>query len=625
MVDRIDAVRAVMAQPEDVVLTDDLRDVADRMAANHGPDHTDYPGDPEASFGDEDAPWHGADDVPPHPPEDGGDVLRSCASLPLNDFGNGQRFKAHFGQDVIWVPGIGWHVWRETHFAVDRHKIAVRGLSQRLGDLIAREIPFLTLDDWQMTAMAREADLRARLVEAQARVGDDGKRTPEAEADIADLIRQLSVIGDLKKTMSDKRKAHRNFARSTGNTGKIDAALTEVAVHLAVAHEDLDSNPLDVNCQSGLMRFSVEVEPDSRKFASVELLPHDRCHKVTKVIPANFDLDAQCPRFHAFLDRIQPSWEIRAFLRRWFGLSMSGVPVQAMTFFYGAGANGKSVLVELMARLLDGYAADIRIETLTGRNSQSGASATPDLVYLVGARMARASEPREGEPLQDALVKSLTSSEPIMVRPNFGEFFRLHPYFKLTMSGNHKPDIRSTDDGIWRRINLVPFDVQIPEAERDDKLIDKLWEERDGILAWLRGGLCEVLETGLNVPDAVRAATAEYREDSDPIGNFIAGCCDCTGEDSDRIPSRELMLAFNYWLDSRGEGKWTERRVSTRLKNKAGRWKSPRDGRGFASIKSSGVMIYTGIRFDDEFGQRFRNAPRDQDGKPIAGGQHYAI
>ncbi|MCE8421909.1 phage/plasmid primase, P4 family, partial [Rhodovulum sulfidophilum] len=144
-----------------------------------------------------------------------------------------------------------------------------------------------------------------------------------------------------------------------------------------------------------------------------------------------------------------------------------------------------------------------------------------DLVFLVGARMARASEPREGELLQDALIKAMTSGEPILVRPNYGDFFRLYPYFKLTMSGNHKPEIRSADDGIWRRVKLVPWDVQIPPEERDPDLVRKLYAERDGILQWLVDGAIEFLERGLDEPEAVRSATQDYREDSDPIGTFI--------------------------------------------------------------------------------------------------------
>lgn len=607
----LDQVRAVMAQPEDVDLPEDLATEAATLVH-----------DDEGPMGDEDAPYSEAFSPPPHPPADEDappPVEQACADLPLNDFGNGQRFVRHFGEDVIWVPTLGWHVWCGTHYQIDTHGIAVRSRSQQLGELIAREIPYIRLEDWQMDAIGKERELRGRLQELQAVQGEDGRTPPEAEREMSGIQNRLKSIGDIKKVLGDKRKAHRNFARTAGNTSRIDAALKEAGPHVAVKHEELDSDPLAVNCLSGVIRFNVfggDGEGFS-KMATVRLDPHDKRDRISKVIGANYDPDAKCPRFLAFLERVQPSEEMRRYLQRWLGLSISGLPVQALMFWYGAGANGKSVLAELIAKLLGEYATEIRIETLTGKHTQSGAQATPDLVYLVGARMARASEPREGEQLQDALIKSITSGEPIMVRPNYGAFFRLYPYFKLTMSGNHKPDIRSTDDGIWRRMKLVPWDVQIPEKERDPGLIDKLWEERDGILQWLIDGLIYYLEVGLQEPDIVRDATQEYREDSDPIGSFIAACCHCTGDERHRIVSRELVQAFNYWMETRGEGRWSDRRVAQKLKDKAGRWKSPRDGLGYSSVKSHGIATYTGIRFDDEFGRRFEDAPRDQEGRPM--------
>lgn len=611
MSNRIDRVRAVMAAPEDIDVPEDLR--AEAGAISH--DEADAP------LGDEDIAYPGDDAMPPHPPEDGEDVPeRECAAFALNDFGNGRRFVTHFGDETRWVPTLGWHLRCSTHWAHDKYALDVRDKAQQLGELIAREIPYLTLEDWQMAAIGKESELRGQLRSLESTVGEDGKRTSETEAEIAEVAKKLKVIADLKKTMSDKRKAHRNFARSSGNTGKIDAAMKEAAPHIALRHEELDANPLQVNCLSGLLEFEVITlhDPYSR-VASVRLLPHDRSQLVSKVMPVRYVPDAKCPLFLKFLTRIMPAEDMRRFLQRWFGLSMTGIPIQALAFFYGAGANGKSVLVELIAKILDGYAADIRIETLTGKTTGNGAAATPDLVVLIGARMARASEPREGEPLQDALIKSITSGEPIMVRPNYGDFFRLYPVFKLTMSGNHRPDIRSTDDGIWRRMKLVPFDVQIPEAERDPHLPDKLWEEREGILQWMIAGLIDYLEGGLQEPDAVRNATQEYRDDSDPVGTFINSCCMVTGEEKDRIPSRDLVQAFNYWLDCKGEGTWTERRVASRIKDKAGRWKSSVTGRTFMAVKSSGIMTYSGIQFEREFGERFRNAPRTQEGKPMAG------
>lgn len=612
MTEKMDRVRAALEHPEDVDMPEGLIPEDDHL-------------------GDEDLPSLD-DDAPPDPPSDsGGDPPpeKECAEYPLNDFGNGQRFVRHFGANVLWVPTLGWHVWCGTHFQLDRHEILIRGMAQKLGQLIAKEIPYITLEDWQMEAIGKERDLRARLKELNGLVEDDGRPSDATRSEMADIDQKLRSIADIKKVLGDKRKAHRNFARTSGNTARIDAALKEAAPHISLPHEELDADAYAVNCQSGVLRFSVFSDPDSgaSRVASVRLDPHDQADRISKVIGAKYDPDLKfdphkhCPAFMAYLERVQPADSMRSYIQRWLGLSISGIPIQALMFWYGAGANGKSVLIELIAKILADYAAEIRIETLTGKNSQSGAQATPDLVYLVGARLARSGEPGEGEPLKDALVKSVTSGEPIMVRANYGAFFRLYPYFKLTMSGNHKPDIRSTDDGIWRRMKLVPWPVQIPDHERDPNLIAKLWEERDGILHWLVDGLLDYLEGGMQEPDSVRSATEEYREDSDPVGSFISGCCHCTGNDTDRIPSRDLTMAFHFWMACRGETKWGDKRVQMRMREKVDRrWKSPRDGRGFEVVKSSGVPTYTGITFDATFGPQFRDCPKDHEGRPIGGG-----
>ena len=231
--------------------------------------------------------------------------------------------------------------------------------------------------------------------------------------------------------------------------------------------------------------------------------------------------------------------------------------------------------------------------------------------------MVRTSEPDEGERLQEGFIKELTGGEPILVRALNQDFFEFLPKFKLTISGNHKPEIRGTDDGIWRRVMLVPFDVKIPEKDRVLGLSRKLFEnEGPGILNWLVEGLLSYLEGGLQEPQSVIDATQEYREESDPVGSFLEDCCVVTGEPRDTISARDLGEAFNVWLDDRGEGQWQPRTVSLRLKDKSKRWKSATTGKGFTARKSSS-MAYDGIRFNDVFGKRFKDAPRDAHGKVL--------
>lgn len=599
----LEAVRAVMAAEEPVTLPAGFAV-------------------PPADGGDDDG---GGGLQPPAPlatgsPDDPPPPEVACAALPLNDTGNGARFVAHFGADVLWVPRVGWFRWDGRRWAKDPDEIEVRKLAQALGPLIAKEIPHLVLDDWQMQILARERELMEQLRAAEAAAQGEGAEAEEARGRLRVLEGKASQLGVVKKVLAGKRKEHHGFARTSGNTARLDAILKEGGTNIAVPLEALDAAPLDVACESGVLRFSVTRGDGFSPVADLALVPHERGQRITKLMPVAWDPQARAPRFEAFLQRVQPDAAMRGFLQRWFGLCLSALTgEQKLVFLHGMGANGKSVLVDLMARMMGDYASTAKIESLTGKNRRGGGDATPDLVPLMGARLVRASEPDEGERLQEGIIKELTGGEPILIRALHSDFVEARPVFKLTISGNHKPEIRGTDDGIWRRVLLVPFDVQIPKEERDPHLGEKLWEERAGILRWMADGLLDYLEGGLREPASVLQATTAYREESDPLGHFLSTSCVVTGDAEDRMLARDLVHAFQFWLAERGEAVWTDGTISRRLRDKSVRWRSPSTGRQFAHGKSSGIMRYDGIRLEDVFGRRFRSAPRDGSGRPIVG------
>ncbi len=595
MTDGLDDVRRVFAVPEDVDLPEGLRPAA--------PGNGDVP--------PPDAPPEGAGD----PPE------RACAALPLNDTGNGERFVVHFGADVIWVPRVGWFTWDGTVWVRDPDQIAVRRMAQRMGGLIAREVRWLDLPEEIVTVLAQEDGLIAALAVIEAVPRKD--RTPADLAEMKRLQKLLARIEKLKGAEGSLIGRRMSFAQTTGNSDRIKNMLGEAGIRLAVDVDRLDAVEADVNTLSGVLRFSAHGGGDAgySRMAEVTLLPHDRAHHMTKIMPVRWQPGQapHCPLFDAFLAEVQPDPQMRAFLLRWLGLSMTAIPVQMLAFWYGAGANGKSLLADLVARIMAGYAATAKIKSLTGVDRRGGGDATPDLMLLIGARFVRASEPNEGEPLQEGLIKELTGGEPMMVRALHSDFVEFRPCFKLTVSGNHKPMIRGTDDGIWRRVLLVPWDVQIPESRRDKELGARLFDqERDGIFGRLVEGLLDYLEGGLRVPMQVSDATREFREESDPVGSFLDAVCVVTGEAGDSIGARELGEAFNYWLSEKGEGEWKPRTVAIKLKEKAGRWKSRVTGKAFVARKSS-TMAYDGIRFNDVFARLWRDLPRDQTGRILRG------
>lgn len=616
----IDKVRQILETAEDVDLPDSVVMPSGSFGEDPGPQD-----DGRDGYGDADFAPDSADDrrgLPPPPEgEDDRPPEARCALYPLNDFGNGQRLVEHFGENILFVPRVGYHLWTGTRFMVDPDDIQVRRLAHKLTELIEAEVDWMPQRDseaqilTQAEATAEELD-QLGVVPAKDRTDDQLQRMLALQR----IATQARDIRDQRSKSVARRLTH---AKNAGNSNAIKNLLTEAATILARPLSDLDADPMQINTESGLLRFDILPGEDDGGMnrppprVEVQCLPHAREQLLTKMVAAPYDPKATCPLFTEFLTRIQPLPEMRRFLQRWFGYSMTGLTAeQKFAFFYGFGANGKSVLVDLMAKIMGDYAASAKIESITGQNRRGGGDATPDLMPLIGARFVRTSEPDEGQMLQEGLIKELTGGEPILVRALNQNFVLVYPIFKLTISGNHRPEIRGGDDGIWRRVMLVPFHVQIPLDERDPELGAKLWEERAGILNWMVGGLRDYLAHGLRVPDAVTAATQEYREDSDPMATFLTLCCQVTGDPTDTLTARDLGHAFAYWMADTGKGAWKPRTIDNKLSAKAGRWKSPETGQVFNKRKSS-TISYDGIRLVNPFRDRFLNAPRLQDGTPI--------
>lgn len=544
--------------------------------------------------------------------------VEECAAFPLNDTGNANRFRVHFGADLMVVPRVGWFSWGGKVWEEDPDLIAVRRCAQRMGPLIEQETRFIAVPPDRAALVDRKDDIE-RDIAALKQIGPK-KRTPAQAIELDDLTAQKAEIDRILSSVQDLVGQRLTFAKTSGNADRMKHMAGESVTMLSRKVDELDASPLDVNCASGVLRFSTEGGSDTgySRQSRLDVIPHDRSQLLTKIIPHPYDPQAEAPLFEAFLRRIMPEERMRRFLQRWFGLCMTALTgEQKLCYFYGTGANGKSVLVDLMAWMLNDYAAVAKIESLTGSNRRGGGDATPDLVQLVGARFVRASEPDEGVKWQEGLIKELTGGEPMLVRALQQDFFEFTPRFKLTISGNHKPDIRGTDEGIWRRLLLVPFDQHIPKDERDPDLQKKLRAEAPGILRWIVEGLLDYLEGGLQEPQEVLLATAEFRAESDPIGQFLTDCTVVSGDATDKIPAKDMVEAFNFWRTRDGLGEWQANTVSKRIRGeKAGKWRHPATGRMFEVHKAS-TTFYLGVRWTDLFGRDFKNAPRDHRGKII--------
>lgn len=361
------------------------------------------------------------------------------------------------------------------------------------------------------------------------------------------------------------------WARTSGSAPRRAALLTlaQSEPPIAITHHVLNVDPYLVACTNGTI--------DLR---TCQLRPSDRADLITRCLPVAYDLAASCPLWLAFLGRIMPDPDNRQFLQKAAGVALSGVTLQSLFFLYGAGANGKSTFVETVLSLLGEYAAKTSAETLlmqdrTGRIPN-------DLAALVGKRLVIASELPDGRRLNESQVKDLTGGDSITARFLNQEFFTFNPEFKLWMYGNHKPVITGTDDGIWRRIRLIPFTVQIPENEQDGQLAVKLRAELPGILAWEVQGWRLYQAEGLNPPADVTQATAAYRSESDALGQFLA---DCTIQaETFTVGSADLYAAYTTWTAANGMGALSSVRFARALQE-----------RGFTKQKTRVGAVWSGL------------------------------
>ena len=306
-----------------------------------------------------------------------------------------------------------------------------------------------------------------------------------------------------------------------------------------------------------------------------ELKPHNPSDLISKLAPVGYDLDAKCPAWIKFLNEIfDGNAELIRFVQRAVGYSLTGdTSEQCLFILYGSGANGKSTFIETVRALLGDYARQADSSAFLVRRNDT---ATNDLARLSGARFVSASETGIGRSFNEVIIKQLTGGEPITARFLYGEFFEFLPVLKIWMATNHKPTIKGTDDGIWRRIRLIPFNVTIPQNRQDPQLIAKLQDELPGILNWALKGCLAWQTERLSEPDAVANSTADYRQEQDQLGPFFDDCC--AFDESSEVMTADLWTAYKTWCESSGEKPVNTKTMAAGLRSRG--CQSGRDSNG---------------------------------------------
>jgi putative DNA primase/helicase len=294
-----------------------------------------------------------------------------------------------------------------------------------------------------------------------------------------------------------------------------------------------------------------------------ELREHRQEDMITKIASIRYDKDAGCPIWKNFLMEIMNyNAELIRFIQTAADWAITGdTSEQSMFILYGTGTNGKSAFLNTIMTLLGDYAIATPTETFMKKN---GEQISNDIARLRGTRFVTTTEAEQGKRLSEPLIKQITGNDRMTARFLYGEFFNFVPTFKIFMATNHKPVIKGTDHGIWRRIKLIPFTTRIPEERQDKYLEEKLRGEASGILNWLLEGTRLWREGGLKVPTVILNATDEYRSEMDVIGNFLKECC--VQREGATIRIRELFKAYQEWCGENNEHACSERFLSLRLK-----------------------------------------------------------
>jgi len=489
---------------------------------------------------------------------------RALADEPRNDYGNGRRLRARHGADMLLVDAVGWHVWDGRRFAAppDKRAPEAQKRAHQTAMAIADEAEALEDD------VVRPAERELERLE-----GEGSAPTPA-------LIKEAR---ERLKDAIDRLDSHRKFGIGSGNSGKIAAMLLEAEPYLFRRQRELNANPFLLNLRNATLDLGGRRRDGDVDADPAYPRPHHRADLITHLAPVDYDPKATCPEFDRFLATIIPDPRERAFLMRWFGYSLTGdVTEQRIVLCWGSGSNGKSTLLNAVHDAMGDYAVHLPIETFLDDPFRRAGDATPDLVRLVGARLALASEPRKGARLSESVVKQCTGGERMTARRLFEGMFDFDPTFKLTLAMNEKPTIAAQDHGTWRRVTLFPFRITL---EADDKSIsERLRAERAGIFNRLLDGWRDYRENGLAIPETILTATSEYRMESDPVGQFIGS--EVVEEFGAREKSATLYGAYSRWAHANGFNPVSSTKFGRRLGELG--WLKEKLG--------VGVMVYMGVR-----------------------------
>lgn len=357
----------------------------------------------------------------------------------------------------------------------------------------------------------------------------------------------------------DSAKELLKWAKHT-ESSKAKEAMIKESQHL----EDIPANPdaFDVypeylNCANGIVNLR-----------NGELIPHDPNFVMSKICYAEYG-EGEPKLWLKFLDDVtNHDKELQEYLQRCVGYSLSGYTSEQCVFFlYGMGNNGKSTFLDTLADVFGTYSSNVQPETIMMKR-YGGDGPNSDIARLKSTRFVISEEPTEGVRLNEGLLKQLTGSSRITCRFLYGDEFEYTPEFKIWLATNHKPVVRGTDFGIWRRLKLIPFEVTIPKEKVDKNLKYKLRQEFPQILRWAVEGCIKWQKDGIKEPQCVKDATADYKQEMDVLAGFLDECIIIDYSCRDRIMARDLFQLYSRWAKQNNEYEMSAKKFGMEMTKK---------------------------------------------------------
>ena len=421
-------------------------------------------------------------------------------------------------------------------------------------------------------------------LEGRWSLDDTGAVVRMAEETIESVHLDALKLGEDQR---DRREQLRKHALRSSNAQKIEAMIKLARADHAfwIRPDDFDQDPCVLNLLNGTLHLT-----DGR----ATFREHGRQDRLMCQAPVLYQPKTDCPLWRQFLADIFPhDPDLVAFIQELLGYCLTGhVSEHILPILYGTGANGKSTLVSTIQALLgpDYSLTAPRDLLMVHRNHLPHPTV---LACLYRRRLVIANESGDGQQLAEALVKQLTGGDRITARRMREDFWEFGPTHKIFLVTNYQPRVKGRDEGIWRRIRLIPFAVRIADDRQDKQLPDKLRGELSGILNWCLEGYRRWARHGLSQPKAVRLATADYATSQDVLGTFLADCCR-TGSPEFRCRARLLFQRFIEWCKATNEEFLNQREFKRAMLE-----------RGFEHKKSNGwwyhgVALENAAEADDE-------------------------